>query len=379
MKAIVLLALVAGASAVVSDFETFKSRFGRVYADREEHDRRKAIFESRAEAIARHNADPSQTYKRTVNSFTDRFDSELARSRGLDRSLLYYQREHPAYVVPKGRREVPQAMLKEDISGLPTAVDWRSKVPSVVTPVKNQGECGSCWTFASTETIESQWAIRTGRMQELSEQFILDCTPNPNQCGGTGGCAGGTAELAYSRLHELNGIPSEWTYPYISGTGTAGTCHGLPLKPENPHHGGPMAAANISGHVALPTNSYAAVLRAIATVGPLAVSVDAADWHDYAGGVFDGGNHTNPTLDHLVQLVGYGTDEASGKDFWLIRNSWTPEWGEGGYIRLLRSSGDPPCGLDVNPLDGNGCKGGPPTVKVCGQNGVLYDAVYPIV
>lgn len=144
----------------------------------------------------------------------------------------------------------------------PTELDWRAK--GVVTPVKNQGECGSCWTFASTETIvtflilrapatatvtnylqtscylfflsaqESHAAIATGRLEELSEQFILDCTPNPKQCGGTGGCAGGTAELAYARLKTLGGIPSEWTYPYTSGTGVAGRCHGLPLVPQHP-------------------------------------------------------------------------------------------------------------------------------------------------
>ena len=96
--------------------------------------------------------------------------------------------------------------------------------------------------------------------------------------------------------------------------------------------------------------------------------------HDYESGIFTGGNKTNPDLDHLVQLVGYGTD--SGTPYWLIRNSWTPTWGHHGYIRLARTTD---CGIDVTPLDGNGCAGGPPTVKVCGQNGMLFDAVYPIV
>ena len=89
------------------------------------------------------------------------------------------------------------------------------------------------------------------------------------------------------------------------------------------------------------------------------------------------GNATHPTIDHLVQLVGYGSDPRHG-DYWLVRNSWTPLWGEEGYIRLARSS-NPTCGWDVNPLDGNGCKGGPPQVKLCGQSGVLYDGVYPTV
>merc|ERR1711988_910971 len=137
-----------------------------------------------------------------------------------------------------------------------------------------------------------------------------------------------------------------------------------------------MASATLKGHASVTSNSYDAVMDAIANKGPLAVSVDAGAWHDYESGVFAGGNQTNPDLDHLVQMVGYGTDAATGADYFLIRNSWTPDWGESGYIRIARSA-DAPCGVDVTPLDGDGCKGGPSSVKVCGQSGVLYDAVYP--
>ena len=175
----------------------------------------------------------------------------------------------------------------------------------------------SSWTFASAETAESHWALLTGHLQDLSEQFILDCTPNPKQCGGTGGCGGGTAELAYTQLKKLGGMPSEYTYPYISGTGKAGTCHGVPLPPPSPHHGTPMATAKVNGHVSVTSNSYNAVIDAVANIGPLAVSVDAGAWHDYESGIFDGGNQTSPTLDHLVQLVGYGTDKDLG-DYWII-------------------------------------------------------------
>ena len=141
-----------------------------------------------------------------------------------------------------------------------------------------------------------------------------------------------------------------------------------------------MAAANVTGRVSLPTNSYTDMLHAVATVGPLTVTVDAGAWHDYEEGVFTGGNMTNPTLNHLVQLIGFGTDDSLG-DYWTIRNSWTPLWGESGFIRLKRygAKGDVPCGTDLNPLDGDGCQGGPPTVKVCGQSGVLYDGAYPTV
>lgn len=196
---------------------------------------------------------------------------------------------------------------------------------------------------------------------------------------------GGTADLAYTRLAQLGGLPSEWSYPYTSGTGVAGKCHGLPLAPEQPHTGAVLAAANVTGHVAVTSNDYDAVMAALANVGPLTITVDAGGWHDYEEGVFSGGNHSNPDLDHLVQLVGYGVDEAvravHGGDsgmYFLVRNSWTPSWGIDGYIKLARSP-TPTCGTDINPADGDGCKGGPPTAKVCGQSGVLYDAVYPLV
>lgn len=164
----------------------------------------------------------------------------------------------------------------------------------------------------------------------------------------------------------------------LSIMGNASTCHGpaWPLPHEAPHHGGVLAAANVTGHVSITSNSYEAMMAAVAE-GPLAISVDAGAWHDYEEGVFNGGNATNPELDHLVQLVGYGTTP-EGADYFLVRNSWTPLWGEGGFIKLARSA-NASCGLDVHPSDGNGCKGGPQQVKVCGQNGMLYDGVYPIV
>ena len=349
-------------------FKDYVAEFQKVYATVEEAAQREKSFNARLAAIKKHNADPRMTYKRGVNHLTDRMQEELKPLHGLDRALLFSEREATSTSKPPA-----QIMASEH----PPGIDWRRR--GALTPVKNQGQCGSCWTFASAETLESRWFLKTGELQELSEQFILDCTENPHACGGTGGCGGGTAKLAYDRLSALGGIPSEWTYPYLSGDGSAATCHGLPLSSSlEKMHGGQVAkAANVTGHVSLPTNSYEAMMFAVVQ-GPLAVSVDAGAWHDYESGVFNGGNHTNPTLDHLVQLVGYGTDPITGMDYWIIRNSWTPLWGEEGFMRLLRSS-NATCGLDMKPGDGDGCTGGPKQVKVCGQSGILYDGVYPLV
>jgi len=244
-------------------------------------------------------------------------------------------------------------------------VDWRAK--GIVTSVKDQANCGSCWSFATAEALEIAWGLKTGNLTVLSEQQILDCTPNPNHCGGTGGCQGGTAELAYDRIIQLGGLTSEALYPYVSGGGRDYKCKS-PI---------PAPIAKVSNYTKLPENEYEPLLTAVATVGPIAISVDAASWGRYASGVYNGCNQKNPDIDHAVLLVGYGTDPDHG-DYWLVRNSWGPGWGEKGYIRLARSS-DANCGTDKTPDDGSGCSGGPPEVTVCGTCGILYDTCYPIV
>jgi len=292
-----------------------------------------------------------------VNHFTDRTDEEFRTRLGLKKSLLY--KHHAESLVV----ERPVNMV--DVSALPLSVDWREK--NIVTPVKDQGDCGSCWTFATAEVTESYWALATGNLNILSEQQILDCTPNPNHCGGTGGCEGGTAELAWAQITMSGGLSSEWTYPYTSYSGNDFTCKKELIIP----------IAKVSKYVNLPVNEQPPILNYLAMTGPLAISVDASSWSIYERGVYNNCNQTNPDLDHAVMLVGYGTDSTLG-DYWIVRNSWSPQWGEEGYIRLARQN-PVTCGIDLNPSDGDGCTNGPPTVTVCGTCGILFDALYPTV
>ncbi len=119
-------------------------------------------------------------------------------------------------------------------------------------------------------------------------------------------------------------------------------------------------------------------MYAVATKGPIAVSVDASTWSSYKSGIFNGCNQTNPDINHAVVLVGYGED--SGQKYWLVRNSWSASWGEAGYIRLARfDNEDEICGSDITPQDGTACDGQTQPVKVCGTCGILYDSAYPIV
>jgi len=332
-------------------FEKYANEFGKQYSSAEEHSFRREIFELNLAAIRKHNA-ADKTWKNGVNHIADWTEEEL-------KTLLGYKRTT--------ERVESHLRIKTNVTALPVHVDWRDQ--GVITAVKDQGQCGSCWTFGTAETIESHYAIAHGVLMDLSEQQILDCTPNPNQCGGTGGCQGGTAELAMARIIAMGGLSSEWTYSYSSYSGTNFQCNKLATVP----------IAKLASYKVLPSNAYTPVMEAVANHGPLIISVDASSWSFYESGVFDGCNQTNPDIDHAVQLVGYGVDPALG-DYYLVRNSWSPLWGEKGYIRLRRTHSEATrCGTDMNPSDGTGCKNGPPTVKVCGTCGILYDVSYPVI
>jgi len=117
-------------------------------------------------------------------------------------------------------------------------------------------------------------------------------------------------------------------------------------------------------------------MNAVATIGPIAISVDASTWHAYSSGVYNGCNQVNPEIDHAVVLVGYGSE--NGQNYWLVRNSWSASWGEAGYIKLHRGDDEQnTCGLDIKPLDGSACAGQTDPVTVCGTCGILYDTAYP--
>jgi cathepsin L len=337
-------------------FDDYVREYSKAYSP-QELEMRRAIFEEKLLNVQFHNQDPSNTWKKGINHLSDATPEEYRKLLGYDKVT-----GHAAW---SSRKVQPQTNLMR-VSDLPSSVDWRMK--NVITPVKDQGQCGSCWTFGTAETVESYWALATGQLAILSEQQILDCTPNPNDCGGTGGCGGGTVEIAFQKIIDMAGLSSEWTYPYLSWKGD---------NFPNCNYSPSMFAALITSWINVAPNQYDPVMNALANTGPLAINVDASSWQDYETGVFGGCNMTSPDIDHVVQLVGYGTDDNLG-DYWTIRNSWTPAWGEDGYIRISRSS-TVQCGLDTAPQDGTGCNDGPPQVEVCGECGILFDALYPVI
>jgi len=133
----------------------------------------------------------------------------------------------------------------------------------------------------------------------------------------------------------------------------------------------------MGGWEKLPENKYEPLKRALVEYGPVGVSLAADSWMSYSSGIFDG-CEKDSIINHAVTLIGYGEETGSGAKWWQIKNSWGPDWGEGGNIRLLRRDDEESyCGTDHKPQDGSGCLGGPKEVTVCGTCGILYDTAVP--
>jgi len=338
-------------------FPQYVKDFSKIYS-KEEYEIHEHIFEVRLADIIHHNSLSSQRYKKGVNKFTDMTDSEFKAYRG-------YNPRMSAALFASPDQPCVQQPLPTYPNDLPASIDWRTAKPAVLTPVKDQGQCGSCWAFATAETVESALALATGgNLTVLSPQNVVSCTVNPDNCGGSGGCNGAIAELGFNYIKD-NGIATETNWPYKAVTGECD---------ETSH----TKVATVGGCVKLVENNYTDLLAAVATIGPIAVSVDASTWNSYSKGIYDAcDKEKTMDIDHAVQLVGYGTE--SGTDYWIVRNSWGPNWGEAGFIRLLRHSdgGDSWCKADTTPSDGNGCDGGPSTITVCGDCGIWFDSSYP--
>ncbi|GBF89567.1 hypothetical protein Rsub_02285 [Raphidocelis subcapitata] len=223
-----------------------------------------------------------------------------------------------------------------DFGKLPKSVDWRGTGADGV--VKDQATCGSCWAFAASGTMEGTWSVATGELLSLSEQQLVDCSWDY----GNNGCGGGFMEGAIQYVADAGGAMSEEAYQYLGQNAFCGANATAPrAKPS----------ARFLGFAQVEPRSERALMAAVATLGPVAVSIDAAqmDFKYFAGGVYSSTTCSNDDLDHAVLLVGYG--EENGVPYWLIKNSWSTYWGDNGYVKMLRTDGGgTDCGITTDPV-----------------------------
>lgn len=222
-----------------------------------------------------------------------------------------------------------------DTVALPDSVDWVTA--GAVTPVKNQGQCGSCWSFSTTGALEGAFYIKTGTLDSFSEQQLVDCDNRKNG-GKDMGCNGGLMDNAFTWIKKNGGLCTESDYPYTSGTTkTSGACVTTCAI---------VKESDIVGFVDVSPNSDNAMMTALAKQPvSIAIEADQKNFQLYKSGVFTDSCGTN--LDHGVLVVGYGS--MSGVDYYRVKNSWGETWGDGGYIYMGRgsqyNSGKGQCGM----------------------------------
>ena len=298
-----------------SRFTNFQEKFAKKYENVQELETRFSVFRENFRNIITHNADRNQSFTMGINQFTDLTPEEFKAQmiRGLKAPVGSYG----------------CGSFSNSASGAPTSIDWRTK--GAVTTVKDQGQCGSCWTFSSTGAMEGAWAIAKGQLIDLAEQELVDCAGLKY---GSMGCNGGQMEGAFKFIIE-NGQCAASSYPY---TAKDGTCHSC------------SAVAHATSCSDVKPNDQLSLKAAVAKQ-PVAVAIEADTkyFQSYSGGVLTSSS-CGTSLDHGVLAVGYG--EENGQKYWLVKNSWGTSWGEQGYVKIGRSESTNDagiCGIAMDP------------------------------
>jgi len=306
-------------------FQQWQAIYSKFYLSATERDYRESMYDRNVRKIARHNS-KTNTWTMAVNQFADMPKREFVAKYLSGASAGGYNNATHMRI-----KNYNWTLLNGNYSALPASVDWSSK--GAVTPVKDQGQCGSCWSFSATGALEGAWFVKHKALTNLSEQQLVDCsTAQGNQ-----GCNGGLMDYAF-QYAMANGLTTEAAYPYTATGPNTCEAKGLPV------------AVKATGFTDVPTNSQLALMTAVVQQ-PVAVAIEADEnaFQFYSSGVLTKPCGTN--LDHGVLLVGYGTE--GGLDYYKVKNSWGTTWGQEGYVLLGRGAtyngNQGQCGIQMDP------------------------------
>ncbi len=278
-----------------------------------EETRRHIIWQSNKKYVDEHNAHADDFgFTMALNEYADLESSEFAR--------LFN-----GYLGKSKTNSTAKTFTANSRVRVPSSMDWRTK--GVVTGIKNQGQCGSCWAFSATGSLEGQHALKTGSLVSLSEQQLVDCSGSY----GNQGCNGGLMDNAFEYIRDNKGDDTESSYPYEAHDDS---CR---FNPAN-------VGATDTGYVDIAHEDENALLQASGTIGPISVAIDAShqSFQMYSGGVYNEPSCSQTRLDHGVLVIGYGNYQ--GQDYWLVKNSWGTNWGLQGYIMMSRNRNNQ-CGI----------------------------------
>jgi len=306
-----VLVAVRGHPDYSDSWQEFKEKYSKQYQSDDEETYRSSVWEDNIALIKSHNARADNeeiTFYLGENQLADLTSDEIN---------VFFNGLNVETPVVEHVEEV-------DVSALPAEVDWRNK--SIVTDIKDQKQCGSCWAFSATGSLEGQHALKTKKLVSLSEQNLVDCSMKQGNLG----CMGGLMDNAFKYIKDNKGIDTESSYPYTAKTGNKCLYNAT------------NSGANLTSWVDIQTGSETALQKAVATVGPVSIAIDASrpTFHFYKRGVYFDFFCSSSKLDHGVLAVGYGSTKGSHwgpKDYWLVKNSWGSSWGQSGYINMARN------------------------------------------
>jgi len=300
-------------------FASWAAAYDKKYSSEAERKKRLGLFAASAKLVEEHNSKipaGSDRYRLGLNEFADMSDSEFFEMYGLGKM----KGQEDCSATRKGALQGSASKMTELPADLPVAIDWRDK--GIVSPVKNQGRCGSCWTFSTTGALEAHYKKKHGRFLSFSEQQLLDCAGNYDNHG----CNGGLPSHAFQYILESGGLDTERAYPYEMTS--ENKCRfrkwGVGVRVTRVHN---ITQFDETG-----------IEVAVGTVGPVSVAFQvASDFRLYAGGVYDSTVCKDQPKDvnHAVLAVGYGVTP-EGTKYWIVKNSWGENWGTKGYFLIKR-------------------------------------------